>query len=162
LKAIEILNNKSELQLMADHEGSLLDLVARRTIRASAERLFAAWTEPEHFLDWWGPASVDCVWFEIDLQVGGGYQIGNEHPDGSITWISGEFEEIERPHRFVFTWRLRGSEGPPERVIVRFDLRDDETEVIVIHQRITSAAARDSHELGWHGCLYGLNTYLTS
>jgi uncharacterized protein YndB with AHSA1/START domain len=57
---------------MADHEGSLLDLVVRRTIRASAERLFAAWTELEHFLDWWGPASVDCVLFEIDLQVGGG------------------------------------------------------------------------------------------
>jgi uncharacterized protein YndB with AHSA1/START domain len=147
---------------MADHEGSLLDLMVRRTIRASAERLFAAWTEPEHFLDWWGPASVDCVLFEIDSQVGGGYQIGNQHPDGRITWISGKFKEIERPDRLVFTWRLCGTEGLPERVIVRFDPRDDATEVIVIHQRITSAAARDSHELGWRGCLDGLCSYLAS
>jgi hypothetical protein len=41
-------------------------------------------------------------------------------------------------------------------VTVRFEPRDGGTEVIVVHERIASAAARATHEQGWIGCFDGL------
>lgn len=46
------------------------------------------------------------------------------------------------------------------RVSVRFEPRDDGTEVIVIHERFASAGSRDAHLLGWEGCLLELSALL--
>jgi uncharacterized protein YndB with AHSA1/START domain len=134
-------------------------LIVRKSIRASPERVFDAWTQPEHLKLWWGPKSVECIDAEVDLRVGGRYRIANQFPDGKILWISGEFETIERPHRLVYTWRV-GSEAAAERVTVTFEERAKETEVIVMHERIPTQAMRDMHEQGWVGCLDGLVDYL--
>jgi uncharacterized protein YndB with AHSA1/START domain len=134
-------------------------LIVRKSIRASPERVFDAWTQPEHLKLWWGPKSVECIDAEVDLRVGGGYRIANQFPDGKILWISGEFETIERPHRLVYTWRV-GLEAAAERVTVTFEARGEKTEVIVMHERIPTQAMRDMHEQGWVGCLDGLVDYL--
>ena len=137
-------------------------LVVRRTILATPERLFDAWTQPEQLKKWWGPKSVTCVDAEVDLQVGGHYRIANQFPDGKVLWISGEFETIERPRKLVYTWRLASEAGPSERVTVTFTARDQDTEVIVTHERIPSVAMRDMHEQGWLGCLDGLVRHVQS
>jgi uncharacterized protein YndB with AHSA1/START domain len=139
---------------------SSINLVVRRTIRATAERLFDAWTRPEQLLKWWGPAQVECAGAEVDLRAGGSYRIGNRLPDGQVLWIAGEFEEVTPPRRLVYTWRLGPRAGGPERVTVRFEPRDGATEVIVVHERILDEPARESHERGWYGCLDGLEAYL--
>jgi uncharacterized protein YndB with AHSA1/START domain len=136
-----------------------LNLVVRRTIRATPERLFDAWTSADLLRRWWGPKDVICVDAEVDLKVGGQYRIGNRFPDGHIVWIAGEFEAIERPYRLVFSWRTEDS-APPERVTVRFEARDDATEVTIMHERIESERLREGHERGWHGCLEGLAAFV--
>jgi uncharacterized protein YndB with AHSA1/START domain len=137
-------------------------LVVRRTINANPERLFDAWTQPQHLKQWWGPRSVVCIDAQVDLQVGGRYRIANQFPDGKVLLISGEFETIERPHKLVYTWRLGAQAGTNERVSVTFEARGDATEVIVTHERILNPAARDQHEQGWVGCLEGLAQYLAA
>ncbi len=139
-----------------------LVLVVRRTIRASRERLFDAWTQPEQLKRWWGPKSVVCSDAQVDLKVGGSYRIANRFPDGNVVSISGEFEAVERPHLLVYTWRVGSEAGAAERVSVTFETRGDATEVIVTHERIASAAIRDMHEQGWVGCLDGLAQYLAA
>lgn len=139
----------------------MLTLVARRTIRATAERLFDAWTQPSELKTWWGPPGVECTAAEVDLRLGGEYRIANRFPDGRVMWISGEFEVIEAPHRLVYTWRLDSPESDPERVTVRFEPQGDFTEVIVVHERISDDDARRSHEQGWEGCLAGLERYMS-
>jgi uncharacterized protein YndB with AHSA1/START domain len=134
-------------------------LVARRTIRASASRLFDAWTEPEQLRAWWGPRPVTCSAAEVDLRVGGRYRITNELPDGNVVIIEGEFELIEPPHRLVYTWR--SGEDPQSRVTVRFEPRKEATEVIVIHEQIASEAIKKSHVQGWSGCLDSLERHFT-
>ena len=134
-------------------------LIVRRSIRASPERLFDAWTQPQHLKQWWGPNSVECIDAEVDLRVGGRYRIANQFPDGKILWISGEFEVIERPHRLVYTWQVGPVEAAAERVTVTFEARGEKTEVIVAHERIPTEAMRDMHEQGWVGCLDGLVDY---
>lgn len=134
-----------------------ITLVTRRTIRASAERLFDAWTEPQQLLVWWGPRPVTCSGAEVDLRVGGAYRIENRLPDGATLTIEGEFERVERPHRLVYTWRA--GEDRDSRVTVRFEPRDGATEVIVIHEQIPDQRIRETHEQGWLGCLDGLERH---
>ena len=134
-------------------------LIVRRTIRATPEVLFAAWTQPSQLIQWWGPAGVDCVDAQVDLRVGGVYRIANRFSDGRVVWISGEFESIEPPHRLVYTWQLEPNANAPERVTVRFEAHGDATEVVIHHERIADPEARRGHELGWSGCLDGLAEY---
>lgn len=79
-------------EIPASAEPQTVTLVVRRTIHASAERLFEAWTQPICLKEWWGPDNVRCVDAEVDLRVGGGYRIANQFPDGKLVWIVGEFE----------------------------------------------------------------------
>ncbi len=131
-----------------------ITLVAQRTIRASAARLFQAWTEPDQLRVWWGPRPVTCSGAEVDLRVGGRYRIDNLLPDGQTLTIEGEFQVVEAPHKLVYTWRA--GPDPMSRVTVRFEPRGDATEVIIIHEQIANETVRGSHAGGWVGCLDGL------
>lgn len=133
-----------------------IHLVVRRTIRAEPGRLFEAWTTPEQLKKWWGPKGVRCSHAEVDLREGGRYRLANETPDGTV-WISGEFQRINAPSELVYTWNIEPATRPPERVTVRFEANGNETDVVVVHERIVSEAARDQHEMGWVGCLDGLD-----
>jgi uncharacterized protein YndB with AHSA1/START domain len=134
-------------------------LVVRRRINATPEKLFAAWTQPELLVRWWGPQGVTCTGAEIDLRVGGAYRIANQFPDGTVIWIAGVFEAIEPPHRLTYTWKLESQNGLAERVTVCFEGSGTSTEVVITHERIPNEAARTSHERGWSGCLDKLERY---
>ncbi|HEV3192867.1 MAG TPA: SRPBCC domain-containing protein [Polyangiaceae bacterium] len=137
-------------------------LVVRRTIQASAERVFDAWTRPEQLRVWWGPRPVTCSGAEVDLRVGGRYWIANALPDGTTVVIEGEFREIQRPQKLVYTWRMGQGAQAPSLVTVRFEARSDATEIIIVHENVPSADVRDSHEKGWNGCLDGLAAFLAA
>lgn len=136
------------------------DLVIRKTIAASSEHLFRAWTDPDQLVDWWGPEGVTCDGAEVDLRVGGRYRISNRLPDGRVVWISGEYEVIEPPNKLVYSWRLGEGDGPRERVTVRFEPKGMATEVTIVHERIPDPKTQSQHELGWIGCLKTLDSYL--
>ncbi|HEY1629493.1 MAG TPA: SRPBCC domain-containing protein [Tepidisphaeraceae bacterium] len=134
--------------------------MVRKTIRATAQHLFEAWTRPDHLKKWWGPVNVTCIEAMVDLRIGGGYRLANRFPDGNVVWIAGTFELIEPPHKLVYTWHLESTPHAQERVTVRFEPAADATEVIVTHEHIPDAATRDQHEQGWLGCLDGLAEYV--
>lgn len=134
-----------------------VSLLVRRTIRAPVERVFEAWTRPEHLEKWWGPAGVTCSEAHVDLRVGGEIRIANVLPDGSTLWIEGTFERVEPPKELIYTWLVGGGiHGPASRVHVRFESKGTDTEVIIQHDRIDGEATRDNHQAGWLGCLDGL------
>jgi len=138
----------------------MMTLVVRKTIRANAERLFAAWTIPAQLKLWWGPQGVKCIEVEVDLRRGGRYRIANQLPDGNVLWITGEFEVIEAPRKLVYTWRIEPETESSERVTVQFEESGNDTEVIVTHERISSEELRKMHEQGWFGCLAGLAKFV--
>jgi len=138
----------------------VVTLVVRKTIRAKAERLFAAWTIPAQLKLWWGPQGVKCIDAEVDLRPGGRYRIANQLPDGKILWITGEFEVIEAPRKLVYTWRVEPETESSERVTVLFEPSGDYTEVVVTHERISSEELRKMHEQGWFGCLESLAKFV--
>ena len=142
--------------------GDSVTLEMRKTINATPERLFAAWTDPKQLIAWWGPVGVTCIGPEVDLRVGGRYRIGNRLPDGKELWIVGTFEAIDRPRLLTYSWLIEGAPGDAERVTVRFEARGKATEVVVTHEKIPNPALRDQHAYGWTGCLDGLAEYVAA
>jgi len=137
-------------------------LVARRTIRASVQRVFEAWTQPEHLRVWWGPRPVTCSDAEVDLRAGGRFRIVNALPDGNAVTIHGEFRVVEPPRRLVYTWRMDDGSLESSLVTVTFEPKDGGTEVVVVHEDIPTEPVRESHESGWRGCLDGLERLFAS
>ena len=133
----------------------------QRLVPASPERVFEAWTNPIELQQWWGPTGVRCLSAEIDLRVGGRYRIANEFPDGTVLWITGEYEVVQRPQLLVYSWAVETESPTKERVTVQFEQHTRGTDLIVKHERIHSAQLREQHRQGWHGCLDGLVDYVT-
>lgn len=135
-------------------------IVVRQHIHAPPERVFGVWTSPEHLVRWWGPAETRCLEAHIDLRIGGRFRIANQLPTGDVVWVSGRYEEIDRPNRLRHTWLVEGApDGGPSRVTVTFAPSDGGTDVIVEHDQVADPAIRASHAQGWRGCLDGLAAF---
>ena len=136
----------------------LLSVVARRTIRAARERVFAAWTRPEHLVNWWGPTGVECAAAEVDLREGGGFRLANQLPDGTVIWIAGTYSTVNPPEELAYSWYHEPLSESSEvsAVRVRFMAKGDATEVVVLHEGFADAASQERHGAGWQGCLDGL------
>ena len=80
-------------------------IALQRTVAASPERLFAAWTQPELLRQWWGPPGSKVRSVEIDCRIGGTYRIGILQPDGRTYFVYGVYKEVQPPHKLIFTWR---------------------------------------------------------
>ncbi len=56
-----------------------------RTFAAPREKVFRAWTDPEELKKWFGPVGYATPMAEVDLRVGGKYQLGmRKLPGGDI------------------------------------------------------------------------------
>ncbi|HTE45417.1 MAG TPA: SRPBCC domain-containing protein [Gemmatimonadaceae bacterium] len=125
-----------------------------QTIRASRERLFRAWTEPEQLMQWWrmegdGWAFADA---SLDLRVGGAYRLGMTDPDGKTHTAVGIYREVDPPERLSFTWDWEDEAHRVGETLVTVEFHsttDTMTEVILTHERFADAARVDGHERGW-------------
>src|SRR5258708_10646173 len=81
----------------------MVTLVVRKTIWASAERLFTAWTDPAQLELWWGPRGVQCTGAEVDLRIGGSQRLGHQFPHRKNFWGTGEFADIQTTPKRGFT-----------------------------------------------------------
>ena len=141
-------------------------LVIRRTFKATRQRVFDAWTRPEHLQRWWyAHPGWSASLAEVDLETGGKYRLGMFDPNTNQTFICyGEFKEIVIPERLVYTW----SWEPPAMdvgetlVTVEFVEKGDSTELILTHERFPSAEAAAKHNEGWSGCIGVLKTHVES
>ena len=75
-----------------------------RLFDAPRRLVFEAMTKPEHVKEWWGRLGEGYTVpvCEIDLRVGGRWRFVNRHPRGEVAFY-GEYREIARPARLVFT-----------------------------------------------------------
>src|ERR1700759_4706284 len=88
-----------------------LDLVLERVVDVSKERVWAAWTKPEHIKKWFTPApwtTVDC---EIDLRPGGIFRTVMRSPEGQEFPNEGCYLEVVENRKLVWT----GALGPGYR-----------------------------------------------
>ena len=139
-------------------------LNANRTVRATRERAYRAWTNPDQLKKWFAVSEgFTTPIAEVDLKVGGRYRLGMKAPgDNPILIVGGEYREITPHERLVFTWRWEtpDPDEPETLVTVEFVERENSTEIRLKHELFTDAASRDKHGEGWAGCFDNLERLL--
>lgn len=132
-----------------------LDLTVHRIIKAPRSAVWAAWTTPASFEQWWVPAPTRCRVVEMDLRPGGSFvtEMSEDGADFSPQ-ITGCFLAVDELERIVFTDVLVAGFRPGEAGFVTavITLRDhpDGTEytATAMHR---DEADRDRHDqLGFH------------
>ena len=86
-------------------------LIITRDIDAPRALVWRAWTEPEHFMRWWGPHDFTSPVCKIDLRVGGRYLAAMRDPSGRDFYSAGEYREIVPPERLVYTDAFADADG---------------------------------------------------
>ncbi|HEX4483235.1 MAG TPA: SRPBCC domain-containing protein [Solirubrobacteraceae bacterium] len=130
-----------------------------RTFAAAPEEVFDAWTSPDVLERWWGRPSWSPLSFAVDLRVGGGYSLRMLDEDGKPYAVAGEYREIERPHRLVYTWCWEDGGPDPGHVslvTVEFHTDGSSTTVVLEHSGLPSELSRSGHGDGWGGALENL------
>ncbi|MFT3670880.1 SRPBCC family protein [Aestuariivirga sp.] len=104
-------NGKAERRNETKVEKLDRELVVTRLFDAAPEILFAAWTRPELFRQWWVPksAGMNLVACEMDVRTGGSYRLtfGQPGPDQTMAFF-GTYLDVVPPERIVWT----NDEGP--------------------------------------------------
>jgi uncharacterized protein YndB with AHSA1/START domain len=72
-----------------------------RTLTASREQVFDAWTRPEHLKHWWDPTGAPLSECLVDLRPGGAFKFTNQDSAHSPPF-SGTYRSVERPSRLEF------------------------------------------------------------
>jgi uncharacterized protein YndB with AHSA1/START domain len=129
-----------------------------RTFGAPAEAVFDAWTSPEVMRRWYhaGP-DWETPEVEVDLRVGGRVSVVMRKPDGSEVELSGEYREIDRPHRLTMTCTFSDDPADEEQLIeLSFSEDDGSTTVVLVNSRIPNDERRDAQENGWGLCFDNL------
>ena len=144
-------------------------LELKHEFNAPIEKVFLAWTTPEYLVKWFGPQEFEVLSAEVDLQFKGKYSITLKSPDNKIIEHSGEYLEIEKPNKLVFTWILEnqacgGSAGHYEVTIVdlSFTQQQELTILYLRHERLPNKASYDGHKFGWQSSLKGLDHLINS
>ena len=135
-------------------------IVITRVFAASAERIFAAWTEPDLLKQWMGPGEVTVSIAEVDLTVGGSYTLVINDPKGATHIPSGTYEEIVPNEKLAFSWSWAGSDEVTQVPIELRKIDYNETELTLTHTGFAEAGVRYHHEEGWSGCLAKLPAVL--
>jgi len=129
-----------------------------RRLATSAERVFDAWLDPTTVGKWlFSTPTGKMVRVEIDAQVGGRYVIVERRDVGDVEH-TGEYIEIDRPRRIVFTFRV--PLFSPESTRVSIDivaLSAISCEITLTHEGVFSEYADRTQE-GWTTILSGLQS----
>jgi uncharacterized protein YndB with AHSA1/START domain len=115
----------------------------RTRIAASPETVFDFFTDPDKMVLWMGRSA------ELDARPGGAFRcdINGENV------ASGEYLEVDPPHRVVFSWGWEGADAVTapgsSRVEILLAPDGDGTDVRLIHSELPSADAAARHRQGW-------------
>jgi uncharacterized protein YndB with AHSA1/START domain len=176
------------LQRLAERVGTMSgqgtldrDFVIARVFNAPRERVFQAFTDPEHMGQWWGPKGFTVVSARMDLRPGGSYHYAMRGPDGGTMWGKFIYREIVAPERLVFVNAFSDAAGnltrhpmsptwPLELLsTLTFEPHGDGTLLTIRSAPLASATAEERRtfneahagmDQGWTGTLDQLTTYL--
>jgi uncharacterized protein YndB with AHSA1/START domain len=142
-----------------------MDMAVRSEVRvsqrfkASPEQVFDAWLDPAIASAWlFATASHPIARAEIDARVGGSFRFV-ERRDRAEMEYTGEYVEIVRPRRLVFTLSMENRPRPVTRVTADIVPLGSGCEVRLVHENVPPAHASRT-DGRWTGMLYGLGQTL--
>ncbi|CAN5245257.1 SRPBCC domain-containing protein [soil metagenome] len=127
-------------------------LKIQRTVSASVERVYKAWTDPEQMRRWFGCQYVTGIKVVQNLSVGGQYQVQmTTDPDGVVITVHGVYQEVIPNAKLVYTWNSDSVEYPAAdtMICVQFIARGQGTEIVLEHTNFALEKSVEGHSLGW-------------
>lgn len=139
---------------------TMAELAGLRIVRlldAPRERVWAEWTQPERFADWFGgvESEVPVSSVSMDVRRGGAWRATMFAGPGrrEIEW-KGEYLEVDEPGRLSFTISDRPDRDEVELVtVVLTDLGGGRTEMLVEQRGHMTPEQYRRTEQGWSGFL---------
>jgi uncharacterized protein YndB with AHSA1/START domain len=126
-----------------------------RRFNASPERVFDAWLDPDRAGKWLFAAPTgEMVRAEIDARVGGSF-VFVDRREGEDVEHNGEYLEIDRPRRLVFTFCVPKYSKETTRVLIDIVPCEGGCELTLTHENVPPAYASQG-EAGWTMILEGL------
>lgn len=132
-------------------------LVVEGYFACTPQRMFEVWTDPDIVKVWFGRDAQSLQSAEIDLRPGGKYRFIRSSDPQQTVGFEGEYLEIERDSKLVFSWRHivehasgEREETPSSRVEVTFTADGDGTQVYLVHSGISTEDARKGIGGGWN------------
>ena len=77
-------------------------IIGMREFDAPRDLVFAAWTDPEHLAQWWGPNGFTTTTHSFDFRPGGVWRFVMHGPDGRDYQNRITFDEVVPPERIVY------------------------------------------------------------
>jgi uncharacterized protein YndB with AHSA1/START domain len=136
-------------------------LTIKRRFKASPAEIFAAWTDPQQIVKWFGPPGQRDIASEADVRVGGRYMIRSfTIATGEKNQVGGVYREIEQDRKLVFTWAWHTMPERESLVTIELKPDGDGTLLTLHHEQFFDEPARDRHNAGWTTILEKLDQYL--
>ncbi len=131
-----------------------LDLVLERTVDVPPEKVWMAWTEPEHLVKWFTPKPWETVECQIDLRPGGIFRTVMRSPEGEEHPGVGCYLQVVENERLVWTdalgpgWRPNSESFMTGMILLEPHGEGTKYTAIAIHK---DEADRAKHEeMGFH------------
>jgi uncharacterized protein YndB with AHSA1/START domain len=126
-------------------------LTLTRRLNAAPEKIFAAWTDPQKLVQWFGPALAEpgSVRAELDVRVGGHYRISFTRQGGEYFQVCGIYREVIANVRLVFSWAWHSTPERESLVTVALQPQGEGTLLTFHQEQFFDQAARDGHARGW-------------
>ena len=124
----------------------------RRPFKASPERVYQAWTQPEALTQWWCPPGWLAEEISMEPRLGAAWRIVmRETASSRKVTASGVFLDVVPATRLVYTWRWDGAfAGMPETVVtVCFDRTSTGTDVVLTQEAMPTTELWSRHRGGW-------------
>jgi uncharacterized protein YndB with AHSA1/START domain len=123
-----------------------------RHFEASPERVFDAWLDPQKAGQWlFATPSGQMVRVEIDARAGGSF-IFVDRRDGEDVEHIGEYIEMDRPRRLVFTFKVPKFSQQSTRVSIDIVPEGTGCHLTLTHEDVLPDYASRTQE-GWTGIL---------
>jgi uncharacterized protein YndB with AHSA1/START domain len=138
-------------------------LTFTRRLNAPPEKIYAAWTDPEKIIHWFGRADAMVSSFkaDIDARVGGRFRISFSTASEYYE-VGGVYREVVPNARLVFSWAWHSTPERESQVTVVIKPDGAGTLLTLHHEQLFDEAARAGHERGWTAGLDKLEHLLAS
>jgi uncharacterized protein YndB with AHSA1/START domain len=77
-------------------------IIITRRFDAPCELVWQAWTDPQQFVQWWGPRGFTNPVCELDVQPGGIWRVVMRSPEGVDYAMKSVYVKVEPPTRLVY------------------------------------------------------------
>lgn len=128
------------------------DIRLQRVVSAAPDDAFTHWVDATARQNWYAPQDNWIIEAETVLRVGGSWRVLFGPSRDEMYLEHGVFEDIDRPHRLVYTTLYEFPDGRPSfetHVTVTFEPVDGGTLVTVVDKGYPTDEQRARHESGW-------------